>query len=117
MADSFEDILTFILSRMRMSHVYQPVMIQTLLDNCGEASQETIAKSLLSYDQAQIEYHENITSSMVGKVLRNHGFITKERAQPYRLVDFESLSPSRIKELHTACLYVVEPLWTHSSLI
>jgi ATP adenylyltransferase len=36
----------FIQNRMRMSHIYQPVMIKALLENDGQATTEEIAKAL-----------------------------------------------------------------------
>jgi hypothetical protein len=33
----FHAMLDFIQTRMRMAHIYQPIMIRTLLDNRGEA--------------------------------------------------------------------------------
>jgi len=47
----------FISKKMRMSHIYQPVMIKTLLENGGAATTEEIATSLLAYDQSQLEYY------------------------------------------------------------
>jgi ATP adenylyltransferase len=41
---------------MRMSHIYQPVMLITLLENNGKCHEKTIAGALLSNDQSQIEY-------------------------------------------------------------
>jgi len=46
----------YITKNMRMSHVYQPVMLRVLLEKGGEASVGDIAKALLSYDQSQVEY-------------------------------------------------------------
>ena len=43
----YEALRNFISSDMRMSHVYQPVMIRTLLQSGGRASIEAIAKQLL----------------------------------------------------------------------
>ena len=60
---------------MRMSHIYQPVMIKALLEKDGEATIEEIAKSLLAYDQSQVEYYSLRTKSMVGKVLMNNGVV------------------------------------------
>ena len=54
---------------MRMSHVYQPVMIRNLLKNKGTADSAKIAKDLLAYDVSQVEYYQLITKNMVGKVL------------------------------------------------
>lgn len=69
------DLEDFILNRMRMSHIYQPVMIKTLLQMGGQASVEDIAKSLLTYDQSQIEYYTLRTKLMVGKVLTQNGIV------------------------------------------
>ena len=35
---------------MRMSHVYQPVMIKALLENEGKQTVQGIAEQLLKYD-------------------------------------------------------------------
>jgi ATP adenylyltransferase len=52
---TFDELLRFIERDMRMSHVYQPVMIRTLLDAGGTASTEHIARALLPEDRSQIE--------------------------------------------------------------
>ncbi len=72
---SFEQLETYIREQMRMSHVYQPVMLQVLLQKGGSASTEDVAKALLSYDRSQVEYYEIRTKSMVGKVLTQNGVI------------------------------------------
>lgn len=60
------DLEDFILNRMRMSHIYQPVMIKTLLQMGGQASVEDLSKYLLNFDQSQIEYDKFPRRSMVG---------------------------------------------------
>jgi ATP adenylyltransferase len=50
----FEELVEFIEQRMRMSHVYQPVMLKTLLGNNRECSETTIARELLQHDLSQI---------------------------------------------------------------
>ena len=67
------DLHDYITNRMKMSHIYQPVMLKVLLKNNGEASVEQIASALLSYDQSQVEYYGIRTKQMVGKVLTNNG--------------------------------------------
>ena len=67
------DLMHFISKQMRMSHIYQPVMIKALLENGGEATTDEIAKALLAYDQSQVEYYSLRTNNMVGKVLTNNG--------------------------------------------
>ena len=74
-ADDKSVLRDFIQNRMRMSHIYQPVMIKTLLENGGAATTEEIATSLLAYDQSQLEYYSLRTKNMVGKVLTNNGVV------------------------------------------
>ena len=65
----------FIRNRMRMSHIYQPVMLKVLLEGNGTASLEDIAKALLSYDLPHIEYYGLRTKRMVGDVLTKNGVV------------------------------------------
>ena len=98
----FHAMLDFIQTRMRMAHIYQPAMIRTLLDRRGEADDEQIAKNLLSHDRSQIEYYQQITRNMVGRVLCGHDVVEKE-GRKYRLVGFDKFSPDQIEALREAC--------------
>ena len=100
---SFEKLQSFILNEMRMSHIYQPVMLETLLSNNGYASVTDIAKALLAHDQAQIEYYEVRVNRMVGKVLTNNRGITRKEKQNYFLNTFEDLSESEVEQLIALC--------------
>lgn len=51
----YHALLDFIQTRMRMAHIYQPVMIRTLLDHRSEADDEQLAKNLLSHDRSQTQ--------------------------------------------------------------
>ena len=76
----FSDLLDFIQNRMRMSRIYQPVMLTTLLRNDGAASERQIAQQFAERDEALIEYYSKITRDMPGRVLgRNHGIVTAIR--------------------------------------
>lgn len=72
---TYQQLEVYIREQMRMSHVYQPVMLRVLLENGGTASTEDVAKALLSYDRSQVEYYEIRTKNMVGKVLTQNGVI------------------------------------------
>ena len=62
----YDLLRTFIATKMRMSHVYQPVMIRALLESNGRTTVEAIAKALLAEDRSQIEYYEAAVKNMVG---------------------------------------------------
>ena len=99
---SFEQLETYIREQMRMSHVYQPVMLQVLLQKGGSASTEEVAKALLSYDRSQVEYYEIRTKSMVGKVLTQNGVI--EPVKDGRRVVGYKLAASDLSEQEIATL-------------
>jgi 5-methylcytosine-specific restriction endonuclease McrA len=98
----FDDLLRFIERDMRMSHVYQPVMIRLLLERGGRASREEIARALLNEDRSQLEYYSEITRDMVGRVLTSRG-VTKRDGTSYELLGHEQLTPEQVKQLKDAC--------------
>jgi ATP adenylyltransferase len=77
---TFPELLDFIQNRMRMSHIYQPVILTTLIKGGGTASVEEIASQFAQRDQALIEYYSRITKDMPGRVLgQSHGIVTAIR--------------------------------------
>jgi hypothetical protein len=57
---------------MRMSHVYQPLLIRTLLDAGGKATIRQIAKAFATEDEVQIRFYEKKIKEMPLRVLRKH---------------------------------------------
>ncbi len=86
-----------------MSHIYQPLMIRTLLTNGGKASIRRIASMFLSKDASQLEYYEEITKNMPGKVLARHGIVRREGNAFQLLPDVSALQPSEVDELVRLC--------------
>jgi ATP adenylyltransferase len=99
---SFKRLQAYIREQMRMSHVYQPVMLQVLLEKGGSASTEEVAKALLSYDRSQVEYYEIRTKNMVGKVLTQNGVV--EPIKDGRRIVGYSLSASDLSDQEIAVL-------------
>lgn len=87
---------------MRMSHVYQPVMIMKLLSNQGKAKADEIALDLVQNDLSQVEYYTERVNQMVGKVLRNNQIVAKEGGE-YQLIGFEKLSDDEREKLIELC--------------
>ncbi len=101
---NYEELLEFIEKKMRMSHIYQPVLLMALLKNKGKCHERDIAEALLSYDKSQIEYYTSITNNMVGKVLRNHNIVTRDRkTKEYSLQNFETFSNEECERLAELC--------------
>lgn len=89
------NLLDFVQTKMKMSHIYQPVMIRSLLVRGGWLKVEEIAQEFLLYDNSQIQYYIHVTNNMVGKVLRNHEIVLKEK-DIYKLLDYDTI-PDNIK--------------------
>ena len=77
---TYDELVDFISNRMRMSHIYQPVMLISLLKNGGVCHESVIAKEILIHDQSQVEYYTRITNNMVGRVLRNHEIVERDKS-------------------------------------
>ncbi|MFM7096277.1 MAG: HNH endonuclease [Gemmataceae bacterium] len=103
----FQALQDFIQNKMRMSHIYQPVMLITLLEHGGKASVRDIASSICSHDESQLEYYELITKNMVGKVLRNRNIVVKEK-DAFGLPGFKNLSNDQILELKNLLIKKLE---------
>lgn len=65
----------FLETEMSMSHIYQPVMIRTILDGGGAATRRQIAAAISAADLSQLEYYEKVVSRYPGPVLRKRGII------------------------------------------
>ena len=109
---------------MRMSHIYQPLFIKTLLEHNGRCNRRDIAGELLLYDNSQIEYYERIVDNMPGKILRKHNVVTRENGvKDYILNDFESLTPDDRIKLIALCQSKIDTymdkrgaaIWEHRS--
>ena len=53
--DRYEELRDFLQNRMQMSHIYQPVMLMTLLGSGGRCHEKEIASALLSQEPTQVE--------------------------------------------------------------
>lgn len=71
----YTELKKFLTLRMRMSQIYQPLMIRFLLEKSGQASDESIASEILKYDPSQTEYYRKIVNNMVGRVLKKHKIV------------------------------------------
>ena len=98
----FKELLRFIEHDMQMSHVYQPVMLRTLLAKGGQATTEQIAANLLAEDRAQLEYYTEIVKKMVGRVLKNRGLVERD-GNEWVLVGGQQLTKKEITALIAAC--------------
>ena len=100
---AFSELKTFITEKMRMSHIYQPVMLRVLFQRGGRASREDIAKAFLEHDRSQIDYYAAIVGNMPGRVLTSHGIVERD-GHDYRLTEkFSDLTAQEKQALSDLC--------------
>jgi len=97
-----ERLRDYIAKRMRMSHIYQPLMLMELLGRRSPAPAHDVARRILGEDVTQIEYYTERVKRMVGKVLTGNG-ITPYDQGAYDLVGGEELSEAERDELLQLC--------------
>jgi hypothetical protein len=61
---------------MRMSHVYQPLLIRALVRAGGSATLRQLAAALLMEDESQLLYYQDRIRKMPLPVLRSHDIVT-----------------------------------------
>lgn len=86
---------------MRMQHIYQPVMIKTLLESNDRATVRSIARAFLEKDESQLEYYEHITKAMPGKVLKRHGIVSYDSG--VFSLNIAGITPLQRSELISLC--------------
>ena len=100
---TYKALKTFIAAQMSLSHVYQPAMLKTLLENGGTASNETIAAEILAKDPTQLQYCVDRVKNMVGRVLSKERGVAERDGKDYSLSGFSDLSTSQVNELIELC--------------
>ena len=74
----FSNLRDFLLNKMSMSHVYQPLLIRALVDSGGSATIRQLAQDFLKQDESQLIYYEKRIKEMPAKILAKHGVIDKQ---------------------------------------
>ncbi len=75
---NFEQLIDFIENKMSMSHIYQPLLIRSLVETGGMATLRQLAHAFLSQDESQIIYYEKRIKEMPLKVLSKHKVVSYE---------------------------------------
>ena len=99
---TYQRLRHYIAERMRMSHIYQPLMLMELLGRHSPAPAQDIARRILGEDVTQIDYYTERVKRMVGKVLTGNG-ITRCEKGTYALVGGDELSDPERDQLLALC--------------
>lgn len=75
---TYEELVDFLENRMRMSHIYQPLLIRSLVDAGGAATIRQLAQAFLVQDESQILFYEKRIKQMPLKVLKSHDIVMQQ---------------------------------------
>ncbi len=75
---TYEQLVDFLSSKMKMSHIYQPLLIRSLVDADGSATLRQLAQFFLSQDESQLLYYEKRIKETPLKVLSRHGVASSD---------------------------------------
>ena len=75
---TFNQLVDFIENKMSMSHIYQPLLIRSLVELGGSATLRNLANVFLSQDESQLTYYEQKVKDMPLKVLRKHQVLSHD---------------------------------------
>ena len=90
---TFSQLKDFLRSKtgLRMSHIYKPVMLLSVIRNGGAATKREIAESFVLSDSDQIDYYrKKIVHSMPGNRLVRDSLLSKD-GETYRLPQSRNL--------------------------
>ncbi|RYY26125.1 MAG: HNH endonuclease [Sphingomonadales bacterium] len=73
--NGIDRLRAFLENDMTMSHLYQPVMIRTILTGGGAATKRQIAAAFSAADLSQLEYYEAVLGKYPGPVLRRREIV------------------------------------------
>ena len=71
-------LVDFIENKMRMSHIYQPLLIRLLVESGGSSTIRDLALRFVTFDEAELKAMEGILKKMPVPVLKRRGFVDKQ---------------------------------------
>jgi hypothetical protein len=75
---TFETLIDFIKDRISMRHIYQPLMIRSLIEAGGYVKIRQLAQSFLTQDETQLVHYERRIKEMPLRVLRKREIDKKD---------------------------------------
>ncbi|MFC2122751.1 HIT domain-containing protein [Bacteroidota bacterium] len=75
---NYEELHGFVSKKMRLSQIYQPLLIKSLIEAGGTATVRQIATIFLTQDEGLIKRYEKKSKEMPIRVLSEHGVVKKQ---------------------------------------
>lgn len=77
----FSDLKKFMKDKMKMTRVYQPVVIKELLLNDGQCTKDQLAKTIVAYDLSAMDHYRRVVMRWPKRTLTTHGIIRYEKSE------------------------------------
>ncbi|MDC0335905.1 HIT domain-containing protein [Pseudodesulfovibrio sp.] len=74
----FAQLIKFLSDEMQMQHIYQPLMVRSLVDANGKATIRQLAHAFLEHDESQLKHYEGVIKKMPLKVLKKREIVCQE---------------------------------------
>ena len=74
----FENLIEFLENKMKLAHIYQPLLIRGLIDSDGSATLRQLANNFVLQDESQLDYYEDRIKKMPVRVLQNHNVVSMD---------------------------------------
>jgi len=101
MTMDFKKLKNYLEKKMRMAHIYQPIMIKTLLESNNKATVDKIARKFNAKDESNIEIFRITTKNMPGRILKQNN-VVDEKDGTYEL-KIDSLTEVQRRNLIEIC--------------
>jgi len=101
MTMDFKKLKNYLENKMRMSHIYQPIMIKTLLESNNKATVDKIARKFNAKDESNIEIFRITTKKMPGRILKKNN-VVDEKDGSYEL-KIDSITDIQRRKLIEIC--------------
>lgn len=75
---TYDQLIDFIKNTMSMSHIYQPLLIKSLVESGGSATLRQLAHNFLLQDESQLLYYEKRIKEMPLRILKKHGIVDRD---------------------------------------
>lgn len=96
-----QELLSFLDNKMQMSHVYQPLLIRSLLDRGGSATSRELGADFALGVPEDIDHYEDRIMKMPVPVLTNHGVVA---SQGRRIsLNLDPCTPEEAAEIRQLC--------------
>jgi len=100
---TYEDLVDFLDHKMRMSQIYQPLLIRSLVDAGGSATIRQLAQVLVSHDESQLLYYEKRIKEMPVKVLKKRDVILSDGELVSLNLNFRELTLEQKSQIRILC--------------